>query len=358
MMHIGTSRFWSTSNLVEYLDTQRLSVAMSTISRWGQEGGPWGFPLPIQSTAASPLWQVDEVKSWVNTYSRVKHIQGHRLSELVKAYAANGAEIYRGFCAERNSITTATSTKATPTRQSLQPDDLSSILAAYRDLEKSWKVDYDYLVGESVNRLGDEPLLLPALTRLITIDHENVVNDLLAEVFKLLPKTLAFEVVGLTPERPNNNLPKRVEREWLVNRGHPGRTGRLDVAAIYSDHEWLVIESKMGSAEKADLVKQAGYFESFQSSSIPFKAAVLVADLGVGARGYGFKLIKWVDVLLNLRQGIANLGKSSKSQNQVALLLVLIGILERGLLGLRLDVRLSSQKTVDYLKDFHSRTPI
>lgn len=341
--------FMSTRDLAHYLGENRIHLSIATLSRWSRDGGPWGFPLPDQQTAASPLWHKVRVAAWAERYCRVKDLHTSRLSQLVQAYARWGCQFGPS---SRESVP-----HDMPSPTAGWPARITDFLAAYHALEADWERDFEALVAASESRLGYEPLLFPAFDSLVTAQDENEVSDLLREILRMLPKSGAFEVFGLAPLQPNVTSPSRVEREWPVGEGHPGCQGRLDLVAIYSDGEWLVIENKVGDAESADLAKNAGYVRSLDNIHPNYRAACVVLGGADRTHGRGFKLVEWRDVLLRLRIVTSRMRGDLLNDYHLVELLGLIGVLERRLLRLNLDRRLSHTDTVSYLKAFHTGTP-
>ena len=341
--------FMSTRDLAEYLRKNRIHLSNPTLSRWSREGGPWGFPLPDQQTAASPLWRKDRVAAWAERYCRVKDLHTSRLSQLAQAYARWGCQF------GPSSPESVPYDVPSPTVG--WPPKITDFLEAYHALEADWERDFEALVSASETRLGYEPLRFPAFASLVTAQDENEVSDVLREILRMLPKSDAFEVFGLAPWQLSGTLPSRVEREWPVAEGHPGCQGRLDLVAIYDDREWLVIENKVGNAESVDLAKNAGYIRSLDNTHPNYRAACVVLGGADRTDGRGFKLVEWRDVLLRLRIVTAQMRGGPLNDYHLVVLLGLIGVLERRLLGLRLDRRLSHTGTVSYLKAFHTGTP-
>lgn len=351
MLSVSLS-YWSVRDIVRYLaDHLGLAISASTVSRWSQSG-PWGFPRPNQISAASPLWLAEEVKSWAEIYARVKALSGPRLSHLVRTYAQAG----RAFRPQAK----AAVLEDKETSRSLAPvgptisKAIEVLVAAYRNHQQVWKEEFDALVSRSTALLGCEPLLLPSIADSAVLEDENAVSDVLATVLRLLPKSAAFEMFGLSMHASSDELPRHVEREWPVAHGHTGRCGRLDVAAIFSD-SWLVIETKLDHADKADLAKNQGYIRSLQKSGIKYEAVAIVTDISPGSHGHGFSLVVWRDVLLRLRRVIANRRHQFATHAAIALVFF-TGMLERRVLGMRLDSRAADPLTQTYLNQFHRET--
>jgi hypothetical protein len=232
---------------------------------------------------------------------------------------------------------------------------MSNLVAAYRVLERSWNTKFECLVAQSTSKLGCEPLLLPALVTLCTIENENAVSDVLVEMLKLLPKAAAFKALGLkkNPDGDGDVYPRWVKREWPVTEGHPNQGGRLDIVAHYPDAEQLVIEVKLGHADQADLAKNNGYTRSLANSRVKYSAVALVNGQSENSSGYGFALLDWRETLLRFRNVIAG-GHGNRSAHDHLALLLLLGLLERRVLGLRLEKRLAHPETLKYLEEFHS----
>lgn len=134
-------------DIVKHLaDHLGLAISASTISRWSQNG-PWGFPRPHQTTAASPLWLAEDVKSWAEIYPRVKNLSGARLTHLVKVYAQAG----RAFRPETMTIALEVM-KADRAKAELTPrkiDAIKALVAAYRNHQQVWKDEFEVLVSRS-----------------------------------------------------------------------------------------------------------------------------------------------------------------------------------------------------------------
>jgi len=340
-------QYWSLRDVAAYLQTQRLASSPSTISRWGK-GGPWSFPLPDQSTAASPLWRAERVKEWARAYARVKHLSGYQLTHLLKTYAALGAT-----CRPQR-MPLETVEVAEPPRPFIMTESIfegmRNLVAAYRVLEETWSEEFDFLVKQSNQKLGCEPLLLPALA-VCAIENENAVSDVLAELLKLLPKVAVFEALELTMNLVGDGCPQWVEREWPVAMGHPDKSGRLDITAVYPDEERLVFEVKLGHADQSDLAKNEGYTRSLNNSGAKYCAVALVYGRSPNACGHGFALRDWRAVLLGFRRVIARCRDPSVPHRHLAAL-ILVGMLERRVLHLNLERRLAHLDTLRYLRYF------
>ncbi|WP_295393709.1 hypothetical protein [uncultured Thiodictyon sp.] len=235
-------------------------------------------------------------------------------------------------------------------------DGIRTLIAAYRVLEEGWNEQFERLVEQSNKRLDCEPLLLPAtFTNLCAIENENAVSDVLAEMLRLLSKSAAFQSLDLTMNLggDSDRCPRLVEREWPVTEGHPNQSGRLDITAVYRDEERLVIEVKLGHADKSDLAKNEGYTRSLNASGVQYRAVALVRGQSEASCGYGFALCDWREVLLRFRGVIARGYDDIPAHSRLALLF-LVGMLERRVLGLRLEKRLAHRDTLEYLQEFHS----
>jgi hypothetical protein len=293
------------------------------------------------------------VEAWAARYARVRDLSGYQLTQLARAYTALGESLRPSPKSppEEAPVATLKGPALTPALCA----GIARLVAAYRVLEEAWKTEFDGVVARSKARLGSEPLLLPTFAALIPVDHENAVSNVLAEVLKLLPKTAAFGAFDQQPQRPDDAIPRRVEREWPVAEGHIGRRGRLDLVAVYPDGEWLVLEIKVVSAGAADLAKNAGYARSLDGTRVVYQAVTLVRDGAATVDGHGFAPLDWRDTLLRLRWALAELRASQRLPAvDGVLLLALVGVLERRLLNLRLDSRLSDLGTRAYLHDFHT----
>jgi hypothetical protein len=123
-----------------------------------------------------------------------------------------------------------------------------------------------------------------------------------------------------------------VSREVLVEHGHEGRTGRLDLDIDFDGKARLVVELKIVDAEHADTAKHAGYCRSILTpAAIPCQC-VLVAR-NPGEEDYqGFRARRWTDVCIELRIMAAELIKEGYLLS-AAMTLSFVAAVEQNLLG-------------------------
>ncbi|UZR29202.1 helix-turn-helix transcriptional regulator [Methylococcus mesophilus] len=330
-----------------------LGSSPSTTSRW-HTTRYLGFPPPVQITAASPLWSAVDIEEWKRRYMHLKHIEGYKLTQLIFTYSALGKNFRQGsiddrLTAEQSCLQDKLGSIPFPT------DIIKSILLAHKNYEDELSRQLNNIVSISEAKLGSEPLLYSNIYRAIKLKNENQVNDVLAEIIKLLPKNSSFRAFGRNAKKSSAEYPKTVYRELFVDHGHLNKQGRLDIAAVYPDDEALIIETKLTHANNADMLKNVGYLLSLEQIYKSFSPVALVNGVSANSSAYGFDFVQWEDFLKNLRVIISQIGGDFSIYTKTSLLL-LTGLLEVSVLNLNIDRHQPNSRAADYLNEFAERT--
>lgn len=125
-----------------------------------------------------------------------------------------------------------------------------------------------------------------------------------------------------------------VQCEFRVPEGHEGCEGRLDLVIRYGSEALICVETKLGSAENADIAKQRGYRAWLDRQiGVPpdGRFAVLVVTESKRDEWEGFRVVRWASLCLRLREAAVSLMR----RNEIvvaALVLAFVGAVEQNLL--------------------------
>lgn len=119
-----------------------------------------------------------------------------------------------------------------------------------------------------------------------------------------------------------------VHREFLVQKGYDGHSGRLDLFIAYRSVARLVVELKTTEADISETGKNRGYCES-----IPAEAKkILLAIAGAKTEYDGFQLFRWRDFCIEARR-LARLLISENKVMIAAQVLAFTSAVEQNVLG-------------------------
>lgn len=223
------------------------------------------------------------------------------------------------------------------------------------------------ILEESETRLGFTDPLLSDLGVHRWLGDENSYSDWLAWTLQRLddPEGV-LRVLGIRDDEFAKHCegPYTVDREWPLERGFDGSTGRIDLMIRYK-RAVIGVEVK---TEDDQYGKQRGYKESIEKlckiSGATSKCALIAKDEVPAECRFGFDLRKWEDVSLALRREAVRF-KAGTEQAAAAMMIGFIAAIEQNLLRLgtgaaarakkNLLVLLTSQlrEYVDKIGDFH-----
>jgi hypothetical protein len=171
-----------------------------------------------------------------------------------------------------------------------------------------------------------------------------------ALVYGLFDLPIPPSISGNAPATPS------VHREYCVERGLPGHTGRLDLIVSYPATRPLIIEVKVASADESTTSKQSGYIES-----IPDSDRVLLVTEGSEQERDGFLIRTWSTVARQIRRALPSLCAEGRIVIG-AMLAAFAGAIEQNLCGyparpislLNAHVPLSCDQLIAYLQEVHS----
>jgi hypothetical protein len=210
---------------------------------------------------------------------------------------------------------------------------------------------FQALAGKLNNLLARSDRLLKPLAdplrtdfgahRWLSSDREEAYSDWLAWIVQRLqsPAVLGlFAIKELFPDKPLHNIELQrdiqpvVLREPWVPQGHSDKHGRLDLVIRFEDRAVLVVETKVGHADRSDTAKQHGYAEWLNKQEGKSYPILLASDGEKQEYAGGFRLLKWADLCLALRRLVVEL--CAKEQIVLATMaLAFVGAVEQNLLG-------------------------
>lgn len=253
-------------------------------------------------------------------------------------------------------------------------DDSRSFATSFRGLisraralrDREWH-ELSEVVGQSRERLCPlgEPLLEDiGLNRFLASAREETYSDWFQWLFaKMTVRELVCilgvrELLNPIPEISDEMV--KPGREVVVERGHEGHAGRLDLLLLLGKSAIITLEVKLGSADSADTEKQKGYFESVESqfSHVKHKRYVLLTTNAHQEFYGGFETRTYASFCRNLRR-LAVEWMNRKDGREVrqslfaaALILTLTATIETNLLGLSVGKESFTPATMLYLKEF------
>jgi hypothetical protein len=182
--------------------------------------------------------------------------------------------------------------------------------------------------------------------RLLNLRNENAYSDWLqwllgarGDAGQLLQRRILGALLPRSAPLPRFEL---VERETSVRVGHPGHRGRLDIVleAPRRRHA-IVIEAKVRAPNQQELLKQAGYVDSYSERHVGwtmgFSLLVPEVESLAGLDTRGFTPAPWRGVALVLRQ-LACTGSLSAEPRLEAIAAALCCAVEAKLLGLPIAI--------------------
>lgn len=221
---------------------------------------------------------------------------------------------------------------------------LDSIVDAARGL---WKVQSDRLRDllnqshESLQPFGDPFGTDFGAHRWLSSSREEVYSDWLAWIVEQIkdPRQI-FAMFGIDESLAEDchGGVVAVDREVWVPKGHPGRSGRLDLVIKFAGVPRAVIEVKRGSADepRADTGKHIGYMDWLKEwpnlGNIQAQdRAILLALDGKKKKYDGFQLQRWSDVCVALRRIVPRL-RADRGLLTAAMILAFVSAVEQNLM--------------------------
>ncbi len=245
-------------------------------------------------------------------------------------------------------------------RQTLQawPQQAATRLieAGRRQLEAERVRLFD-LLAASRRRLDlfGEPLGLDfGVHRWLAPEREEAYADWLAWILgRMTAQEIAdlFDVSDLVEDSVASKQLTRIHREFRVEQGHEGASGRLDVVVEFPGQAALVLELKRGDADSADTAKQEGYFQAMERSGRKCRYRLLVTD-ATSEEVHHFKLLRYADLCLGLRCWAVIARHDPRGHTFVALVLAFVGAVESNFLDLRVTAGPPSHDTLHHLSAF------
>ena len=177
----------------------------------------------------------------------------------------------------------------------------------------------------------DDPLAADlGLHRWLANSREENYSDWLEfAIQQLATPELVYGLFQLAPPRDLAvQEPKILRREYPVQQGDPGRSGRLDLIVRYEGSCPLVVEVKTTSAEEAYTAKDVGYAYSVGECV----KVLLVTESRVNVSAGGFLVRLWSDVARRLRRAAPGLCHNGRTV-VAAMLLAFAGAIEQNLCG-------------------------
>lgn len=218
------------------------------------------------------------------------------------------------------------------------------------------------LLARSDNLL--KPLADPLRTdfgvhRWLKGDREEAYSDWLAWIVQNLGSRAVlrlFAIKELFPDKPldkseaASDIRPKVGRESWVPQGHVDKEGRLDLVIRFERRALLVVETKVGHADRSDTAKQHGYAEWLRKQEGTVYPILLASDGEKQEYDGDFRLMKWAQLCLSLRHLVREL--CAKGEIVLATMtLAFVGAVEQNLLGFSIaaidDVRQGRLVTFD-----------
>lgn len=204
--------------------------------------------------------------------------------------------------------------------------------------------------------------------RWLAEDREEAYSDWLEWIVKqidsppLLCQMFALELCSASASWCS---PTSVKREEVVDHGHAGHAGRLDLVVRFGKQAIIVVEVKKGSAAQADIDKY-GKWLSRQPELRNYPVLLATEDIvplpsAVEDKTDGdlnFTFVSWKHVCLFLRR-LARRYTNNETCVVAALILAFVGAVEQNLLGMtavhirraaRGEALMFNPTIVDYLK--------
>ncbi len=214
------------------------------------------------------------------------------------------------------------------------------------------------VVGESDKRLKPlgEPLAQRiGLNRWLAGAREEAYSDWLKWLFEEMNAGEHIKVLSIHELSPSGEAQARervrVAREPVVEEGHEGQSGRIDLILALGGWADVAIEVKKGDAESADTKKQRGYRKSVekQFGSLP-KAFILLVTSANDTEVAGFEVRTYDEVCRNLRR----LAISWLDQRLLAsaITLMVVAAIESNLLRFSVQENSFTSATLSHLKTF------
>lgn len=221
----------------------------------------------------------------------------------------------------------------------LRMDCLKGINLAILKLREISCKDIESILHKSNAHLAiinlSEPFLLDfSSNKWFAGGREEGYSNWLAWLLQQLEPAELLKLLEIIIPNPVTETP-RIFREYFVEKGHVGQTGRIDILIHFKENDFLInIEVKVTNAENADLIKNIGYDDSLRnrfSNVSPGNIYNRLLIIQSEKNKYdGYEIITWESISLGLRR-IA----IYKQGNQLvrSLCLCFAGAIEQNLLG-------------------------
>lgn len=218
------------------------------------------------------------------------------------------------------------------------------------------------IVGESDKRLKPlgEPLAQRiGLNRWLAGAREEAYSDWLKWLFEEMNAGELVKVLSIHELSPSSEAQARervhVARETVVEEGHEGQSGRIDLILELGSWAVVTIEVKKGDAGSADPNTLRGYRKSVEDQfcSKP-KAFILLVSSSNEEGVEGFKVRRYDDICRNLRRlAISWLNHRLLAS---AIMLMVVAAIESNLLRFSVQENSYTPATLWHLKTFIERT--
>jgi hypothetical protein len=244
---------------------------------------------------------------------------------------------------------------------------LITAVSALRNAEHAEVAELIKRSDERLKPLGEPLARRIGLNRWLVRAREEAYSDWLKWLFEEMNAEELIKVLGirelctvtrpqlpieeiLTKERAHDAV--RVARENVVEEGHEGQQGRIDLSLELGTWGLVIVEVKKGNADSADTKKQEGYRKSIEKQfpETP-KAFFLLASTSSQPITHDFRFQPYEVFCRNLRR-LAIKWIDSQRHLAAAITLTITAAIETNLLGYALDKHSFTASTLRHVQAF------
>lgn len=239
---------------------------------------------------------------------------------------------------------------------------VAPLIQSWESLSETLCRQFDKLVecSDGYLRPLEDPLHLDLGTnRLFTNEREETYSDWLAWILQELAATgnangaadvfqlLSISQTEILSQCAACSDSAKVFREQVIEQGHEGHKGRVDILIRYERILLIHIEVKVTDADRADLEKNKGYSKSLKGEYAEKEHihVLLVTDSKRADYDDGFRVLKWSHIAKTLRRLATD---HTKPLLLTAAMLLFAGTIEQRLYGLS---KLRTGRAIAYLNE-------